>query len=173
MSDIPWKPHTTVAALLEHGGRYLLVEEETEDGLRLNQPAGHVEWGERIFDACVRETQEETGYLVAPTSLVGIYQWSPPGSGQRTYLRFAFDVALTRHNLLPVGRTIANARHAAHAADAVLAELDTGIVRAVWLDFNEIVARRAEHRSPLTLQCVADHRAGRRYPLDLIQHSDR
>jgi hypothetical protein len=46
--------------------------------------------------------------------------------------------------------------------------LDTGIVRTLWLDAEQIEACAARHRSPLLLRCIADHRAGKRYPLDLI-----
>ena len=50
-----WKPHVTVAAVLEQGGRFLLVEEETSDGLKLNNPAGHLEPGESPAQGCARE----------------------------------------------------------------------------------------------------------------------
>lgn len=148
-----WKPNTTVAALIERDGRFMLVEERINGELRLNQPAGHVDQGESIVQACVREGLEETGHHIRPTALVGIYQWTPPERPELTYLRFAF-------------------------AAEVLAEepgyqLDDGIERPVWLSYEEIVARRAQHRSPLLLACIDDFRAGRRYPLELLQDYDR
>ena len=145
----PWKPNVTVAALIERDGRFLLVEEETDDGLRLNQPAGHLEQGESLVDACAREALEETAWHFRPTSLVGIYQW-PRQRGEVTYLRFAFAGEL---GLEEPGRP-----------------LDTGIVRAVWLTPAEIEASRQRHRSPLIVQCMHDWQAGRRFPLDLIHH---
>ena len=84
-----WKPHVTVAALVERAGRYLLVEEETDEGIRINQPAGHWEPGERLVQAAVREALEETAHPFTPTHLVGIYNWTRP-AGDITYLRFAF-----------------------------------------------------------------------------------
>lgn len=150
MSEAIWKPNVTVAALVERGGRFLLVEEETGDGVRLNQPAGHLEEGESLIAACVRETLEETAYHVEAEALVGVYQWMRP-AGDITYLRFAFAARAVSHE---AGRA-----------------LDTGILRAVWMTPQEIEASRAHHRSPLVARCVADHLAGRRFPLDLILHA--
>lgn len=147
-----WKPNVTVAALIERDGRFLLVEEETEDGLRFNQPAGHLDAGESLVAACSREALEETAWRFEPTALVGIYQWTRP-KGDITYLRFAFAGVL--------------------GAEEVGRPLDTGILRAVWLTPAEIEASRPRHRSPLIWQCIQDYLAGRRFPLDLIRHYDR
>jgi 8-oxo-dGTP pyrophosphatase MutT (NUDIX family) len=146
-----WKPNVTVAALIERDGHFLLVEEETDDGIRFNQPAGHLDEGESLVTACAREALEETAWQFTPTTLVGIYQWPRP---QRdiTYLRFAFAGVLGKHDSLRV--------------------LDQGILRAVWLTPEEIEAMQARHRSPLIWQCVQDYLAGRRFPLDLIRHYD-
>ena len=107
-----WKPNVTVAALIEREGRFLLVEEETDGGLRFNQPAGHLDEDESLAAACAREALEETAWSFTPTALVGIYQWPRP---QRdvTYLHFAFCGEL-----------------GAHDGDRVL---DDGILRAVWM----------------------------------------
>ena len=144
-----WKPNVTVAALIERDGRFLLVEEETTDGLRFNQPAGHLDEGESLVEACVRETLEETAHAFRPTHLVGVYQIR---IAQRdiTYLRFAFA-----GDLLGWDET---------------RELDAGIVRALWLTPAEIDACTDRHRSPLVRQCVTDWQAGRRYPLEIIRH---
>ncbi|HEX8963236.1 MAG TPA: NUDIX hydrolase [Rhodocyclaceae bacterium] len=150
MSTI-WKPNVTVAAVVERNGAFLLVEEETDDGIRFNQPAGHLDEGESLVAACTREALEETAWRFTPTALVGVYQWPRP---QRdiTYLRFAFTGELGEH-----------------LADR---QLDKGILRAVWMTPAEIAATRDRHRSPLILQCVEDWLAGRRFPLDLIRHYD-
>ena len=145
----PWKPNVTVAAVIEREGRFLLVEEETDDGLRLNQPAGHLEQGESLVEACAREALEETAWHFRPTALVGIYQW-PRQRGDITYLRFAFAGEL--------------------GAEEPGRPLDAGIVRAVWLTPAEIEASRSRHRSPLIVQCLHDFQAGQRFPLDLIHH---
>lgn len=142
-----WKPNVTVAAVLEQQGRYLLVEEHTPEGLRFNQPAGHLEPGESLISATQREALEEAAVHFVPEFLIGIYRWKVPGSGT-TYLRFAFT-GLVR------------------AQDAALA-LDEGIVRAVWMTPEEIQACSERHRSPLVWQCVLDHQAGKRYALDLL-----
>ncbi|MBL8479520.1 MAG: NUDIX hydrolase [Sterolibacteriaceae bacterium] len=144
-----WKPNVTVAALIEREGRFLLVEEETEDGLRFNQPAGHLDEGESLVAACAREALEETAWHFQPRQLVGAYQWKRP-RGDITYLRFAFAGELGAHE---EGRV-----------------LDAGILRAVWMTPAEIAACQARHRSPLVLQCIEDWLAGRRFPLDLIRH---
>ncbi len=146
-----WKPNVTVAAVVERDGRFLVVEEETEDGLRFNQPAGHLDRGESLVNAAAREALEETAHGFQPEFLVGIYQWPRP-AGDITYLRFAFGGSITGFD----------PEH----------KLDTGIVRAVWLTLDELRATRERHRSPLILQCCEDYMAGRRYPLDLIRHYD-
>lgn len=149
--DRIWKPNVTVAALIERDGRYLLVEEETESGIRFNQPAGHLDAGESLVAACSREALEETAWNFEPLQLVGIYQWPRP-QGDVTYLRFAFDGVLGSHE---EGRA-----------------LDEGILRAVWMTPQEIRDSAERHRSPLVWQCVADHMAGQRFPIELIRHYD-
>lgn len=146
-----WKPNVTVAAVVERDGRFLVVEEETDDGLRFNQPAGHLEKGEALVAAAAREALEETAHHFWPEFLVGIYQWPKPGS-DITYLRFAFGGSV--EGFEPERR------------------LDDGIVRAVWLSLDELRATRERHRSPLILQCCEDYLAGRRFPLDLLRHYD-
>lgn len=145
-----WKPHVTVAAVIEHAGRFLLVEEETADGLRLNNPAGHLDCGETPAHACARETLEETAYTFTPGALVGIYfaRQQTANGGDTTYLRFAFCGELG-------------------SFDPQRA-LDTGIVRTLWMTADEIRASSARHRSPLLLQCVEDYLKGLRYPLELV-----
>jgi len=144
-----WKPHVTVAAVVERDGRYLLVEEQTEEGLLFNQPAGHLEPGESLVLGAEREALEETAHEFRATHLVGIYSWRHPAK-DITYLRFAFAGTLGRHH---AGRS-----------------LDTGIVRAAWLTPDEIRASSQRHRSPLVLRCVEDHLRGVRAPLDLLVH---
>jgi 8-oxo-dGTP pyrophosphatase MutT (NUDIX family) len=160
-----WKPAVTVAAIVEQQGRYLLVEEHTPEGLMLNNPAGHLDPGESPLQAVVRETLEETARHFVPEALLGVYlaRFVRParaaaapsseggeGSGLEdvTYLRLAFCGQ--------VGEAIAGQA------------LDTGIVRTLWLSLDELRGTVARHRSPLVLQCIEDHRAGRRLPLDAI-----
>lgn len=170
VSDIRWKPNTTVAALIEHQGRYLMVEEETAAGMRLNQPAGHIEQGESLIDACCREMAEETGYIAEADALVGIYQMPAETAPDVTYLRFAFAVSLSNTNTILPGSRVANVDQMPLHAGAVVHRLDAGIAQAVWLSYEEILAARSRHRSPLVLQCLDDYRAGTRYPLELIHH---
>ncbi len=144
-----WKPNVTVAAVVCRDGKFLLVEEETEAGLAFNQPAGHLEQGESLVQAVVRQTLEETAYHFRPTHMVGIYQWRHP-SKELTYLRFAFGGELRGWE-----------------ADR---RLDEGIVGARWLSLDEIRATQARHRSPLILRCIEDSLAGRAAPLDLLVH---
>ena len=146
-----WKPHVTVAAVIEQGGKFLLVEEETDEGIRINQPAGHWEFGESILAGAIRETLEETAHPFTPTHVLGIYHWSRP-CGDITYLRFAFTGS--------VGAPIPG-----HT-------LDQGILRAVWMTPDELKADASRHRSPLVLRCVHDYLAGKRYPLELLTHYD-
>ncbi|MDR3213831.1 MAG: NUDIX hydrolase [Azoarcus sp.] len=144
-----WKPNVTVAAVIERDGRFLLVEEKTTDGLRFNQPAGHLEAGESLLAAASREALEETAHPFTPEYLVGIYQWVRP-QGDIAYLRFTFGGR--------VGEPEAGRK------------LDDGILRVVWMTLDELRATRARHRSPIILQCVEDYLAGRRYGLELLRH---
>jgi ADP-ribose pyrophosphatase YjhB (NUDIX family) len=146
-----WKPSVTVAAVIEQAGRFLLVEEETPEGLRLNNPAGHLEPGESPAEGCAREALEETAHAFVPTALLGIYiaRFHRPAQGEDiTYLRFAFAGDLGPRE---VGRA-----------------LDRGIVRTLWMTAEEIRASTERHRSPLLLRCVEDHLAGARLPLSVI-----
>lgn len=148
-----WKPSVTVAAVIEQQGRFLLVEEHTPEGLRLNNPAGHLDPGESPAQGCSREVLEETAYAFAPTGLVGLYlsrlQRQRDGAPEDiTYLRFAYAGTL---GALDATRT-----------------LDTGIERTVWLTADELRASQDRHRSPLVLRCMEDYLRGQRYPLELV-----
>lgn len=144
-----WKPNVTVAAVVERDGKFLLVEEETSEGVRFNQPAGHLEADESLLAAVARETLEESAYSFTPEHLLGIYRWHSPES-DTTYLRFAFTGAITGHD--------------------AARKLDTGVLQALWLTFDEIRAGQERHRSPLVLRCTEDYLAGKRYPLELLTH---
>ena len=147
-----WKPSVTVAAIIERGGRYLLVEEHTPEGLRLNNPAGHLDPGESPAQGCSREVLEETTHAFEPTALVGLYlsRFQRAATGEDiTYVRLAFCGDLGE--AVP-GRS-----------------LDTGIVRTVWMTPAEVRASAERHRSPLVLRCIEDHAAGIRHPLGVVQ----
>jgi 8-oxo-dGTP pyrophosphatase MutT (NUDIX family) len=144
-----WKPNVTVAAVIERDGKFLLVEEETSQGARFNQPAGHLEADESLLDAATREVLEESAYHFVPQHLLGIYRWHSADS-DTTYLRFAFTGEVTGHD-----------------PDR---PLDTGILQAVWLTPDEIRATQPRHRSPLILRCVEDYLDNKCYPLDLLVH---
>ena len=148
--DTPWTPHVVVAAIVEKAGKFLLVEEHTAEGLRLNQPAGHWEPGETLIDAVCRETLEETAYHVEPLALLGCYSTYYPRR-DTTYLRFAYVCEATGFD---PERT-----------------LDDGIVRTLWLTPDELAASPIPHRSSLVLRCVRDYLGGRRFPLDFVSHA--
>jgi 8-oxo-dGTP pyrophosphatase MutT (NUDIX family) len=145
-----WAPHVTVAAVVEREGRFLVVEEHTSEGLRINQPAGHLEPGETLTEAVVRETIEETAQAFVPQALVGVYMThiDRPNGNAATYLRFTY---CGRHE--PLGKP---------------SPLDDGIVRAMWLTPDELHACRARHRTPLVMRSLDDYLAGRRFPLDFV-----
>ena len=142
-----WRPSVTVAAVIERGGRFLFVEERIDGRLVLNQPAGHLDPGETLVEACRREVLEETAHRFQPTALVGVYRWHY-AKKDVTFLRFCFAGELLGEEQ---GRS-----------------LDKGIVRVQWLTPAELAARKGDHRSPLVQRCVDDFRAGRRFPLDVF-----
>jgi len=144
-----WRPHVTVATVIERDGKFLFVEELAGQSSVLNQPAGHWEAHESLIEAAARETLEETAYQIRPSALIGIYRWPHPQK-DITYLRFAFSGDILAHE--------------------PERPLDSGILRALWLTPDELRAQSARHRSPLVQLCLQDYLAGKRYPLELLTH---
>lgn len=142
-----WHAHVTVASVIEDNGRFLLVEELQRGRLVLNQPAGHLEPGESLIEAAMRETLEETGWTVDIQGLVGVGLYTAPSNGV-TYYRTTFFGRPLSHDPL---RT-----------------LDTGIERALWLTPAEMQVEAERLRSPLVAKAVEHYLAGHRYPLSLI-----
>jgi len=138
----------TVAAIAERDGRFLFVQERAPRRIVLNQPAGHLEDGESLLDAVIRETREETTRAFQPSAVTGLYLWRGPGG--RTVLRVAFSGSVGEPD-----------------QDTAL---DRSIIRTVWLSRDEAGARSRELRSPLVLQCVDDYLRGVRFPLTLLNH---
>ncbi|WP_421566839.1 NUDIX hydrolase [Stenotrophomonas sp. PD6] len=147
--DPRWAPHVTVATVVVRDGQLLLVEESIDGRAVLNQPAGHLEPGESLAAAAVRETLEETGWTVALTAFIGTYQWTAPDG--TPFLRFAYAAE-------PVSHDPARA-------------LDAGILRALWLAPDALKAEAARLRSPLVWAVVADYLAGQRHPLSLVRET--
>lgn len=142
-----WRPDLTVAAVVQRDDRFLIVEERIRHRLVLNQPAGHVEEGEAILDAVVRETLEETAWHFQPRHLLGLYQWRSGESG-RSFLRVAISGEAVRHE---PGRA-----------------LDQPVVAAHWLTREQLLSQPAKLRSPMVLTCIDDHLAGRRHELSAL-----
>jgi ADP-ribose pyrophosphatase YjhB (NUDIX family) len=143
-----WKPHVTVAAIVEQDGRFLCVEEEVEGRVVYNQPAGHLDPGESLVAACAREALEETAWRVEPYAVIGLYRLELPAL---TYLRVCFAARALRHD---------GAR-----------ALDAGILAAPWLTRAELAAAPDRLRSPLVLRCLDDYLAGTRFPLAVVAHA--
>ena len=149
--NIRWKPSVTVAAVVADRGRYLLVEEMTAEGLKLNNPAGHLDPGESLLDAVAREVLEETARPFHAEALVGTYlaRFRHVRTGEDiSYLRFAICGT--------VGEQIAGRA------------LDEPVQRTLWLSPDELRACPGRHRSPLVMQCIEHHLAGVRAPLSLL-----
>jgi phosphatase NudJ len=146
-----WKPNATVAAIDEKDGRFLLVEENINNSLVFNQPAGHLEHGETLIEAVKREVMEETAWEFEPEYLVGVYLYPNSHNAEITYLRFCFYGHCSNE----------------HKGQA----LDDGIVRAAWLSPEEIEKEKERMRSPLVSRCIDDYLQGNRYPLDILHHA--
>jgi 8-oxo-dGTP pyrophosphatase MutT (NUDIX family) len=148
MTDEIWKPHSTVAAIVERDGAFLLVEElNSLDEKVVNQPAGHLDEGETLVEACARETLEETGWQFTPQALVGIYRWISPRDGE-TFIRYSFCGELGKQ-LSPE-------------------PLDSAILRSRWLTLDQLENSAIQLRSVLVPRCIDDYLAGTRYPLALL-----
>ena len=146
-----WKPHVTVAAVAQRHDRFLFVEERVGGKLVINQPAGHLESGENLIEAVVRETLEETAWHFEPEALVGIYLWRQPQNGS-TFLRFSFAGRVSGHD--------------------TRLDLDDGIERALWLNRDQIISQQPRLRSPMVLRGVDDFLAGQRIPLAVLESLD-
>lgn len=144
-----WKPHVTVAAVIEQENRFLLVEERVSGEIVINQPAGHLDENEDLLSAVIRETREETAYSFQPEYLTGVYLWQQPRNGE-TFLRIGFGGNVTGHD--------------------AAAALDEGIIQAVWLSREALLESGLKLRSPMVLRCIDDYLAGNRFPLELIEH---
>jgi 8-oxo-dGTP pyrophosphatase MutT (NUDIX family) len=145
-----WKPSVTVAAIIERDGRFLLIEEVTSEGIKLNQPAGHLDENESLEQAVIREVNEEAAHEFIPVALVGMYMsryYSKSRGRDVTYLRFTFcgDAGVEYNQ-----------------------PLDDGILRVLWMTRDEMAACQDRHRSPIVLQCVDDYLAGKRTELELL-----
>jgi 8-oxo-dGTP pyrophosphatase MutT (NUDIX family) len=144
-------PDITVAAVTETEGRFLVVEERINRRLVFNQPAGHVEKGESLVEAVIREVREETAWGFLPQALLGVYLWRNPASG-RSYMRFAFTGKVSDHDAQQ--------------------PLDRGIVCAHWLSRDDLLEREPRLRSPLVLRCIEDYIDGIRRPLEAVAKLD-
>lgn len=142
----------TVAAIVERHEHFLIVEEHCHGAIVLNQPAGHLEPGESLLDAVVRETREETGYAFEPAELVGIYLWDSAESG-RSFLRVTFTGRAEPPHAVP--------------------DLDDGIIATHWLTPSQLLRRERQLRSPLVMRAIHDYRAGIRFPLETLSYLDR
>lgn len=145
-----WKPHLTVAAIIEQNHHFLLVEEETSNGLQFNQPAGHLEENEDLISAVKREVFEETAWHFEPDAIVAIQLWRK-NPATPTFVRICFSGHCYSHNPTQ--------------------PLDDGIVAAHWLTCDEIRAKKQQQRlrSPLVLLSIDDYLKGQRYPLCLLK----
>lgn len=147
MAVAPEMPHLTTAVIVEQNQSILMVN-EIDNGINgWNQPAGHVEPGESLLDAALRETLEESQYRVRLTGLVGIYQSVHPATGIH-YLRVCFT--------------------ADQPARVENSPRDTDILSVDWLSLNELLTGQYPLRSALVRQALVDYQAGHRYPLSLI-----
>jgi ADP-ribose pyrophosphatase YjhB (NUDIX family) len=142
-----WKPNVTVAAIIQDQDRFLLVEENADDLIVFNQPAGHLEKDETLVEAVKREVLEETAWHFHPAGLSGIYHYYNPQNGI-TYLRFCFYGTCDRFE--------------------ENRELDNGILRTVWMTAGEIRSRPGDMRSPMVEKCVDDYLSGKTWPLDIL-----
>lgn len=146
-----WHPHVTVAAVIEHNGKFLLVRDNTSSGIKLNQPAGHLEPNETLIDAVIRETKEETGMDFIPQNIIGVYLM--PASETVTYLRFCFGGKLKDYQRNPQ-------------------PLDNDIVDAKWYSLDDINSRVDEHRAIVVSKCIEDFINGVNFPLSILTSFD-
>jgi len=147
-----WFPHITVATIVEKDGKFLMVEEDLHNKMLLNQPAGHLDEGETLVQAAIRETMEESAWLVKINHLVEFSQWTSPNSGTH-FLRACFAGTAIKHNPKQV--------------------LDDGIIQALWMTRDEVAQNSLRLRSPLVLHHIDHYIAGKKFPLDFFSYYDK
>jgi 8-oxo-dGTP pyrophosphatase MutT (NUDIX family) len=143
-----WKPHVTVAAVIEQNNRFLIVEEETSNGIQFNQPAGHLEKDEDLIAAVKREVYEETAWRFEPEHIVSIQLWRKNPEFP-SFVRVCFSGLCHSYNPNQ--------------------KLDDGIIATHWLTRDEIAAKEHRLRSPLVLITVEEYLSGQRHPLSLLK----
>ena len=146
-----WKPHATVAAIIERDNKFLMVEELVQGERMFNQPSGHLDPDENLIDAVIRETQEEAAWQFIPEAVTGIYLWKQPDNDKKdgeTFLRVAICGTCTNHDPRQ--------------------KLDDGIIQALWMSREQLIENSDKLRSPMVINCIDDYLAGKRYPLDLL-----
>jgi 8-oxo-dGTP pyrophosphatase MutT (NUDIX family) len=146
-----WRPDLAAAAIIQRDNRFLIVEERIRGALVFNQPAGHVDDGESIIDAVVRETLEESAWHFVPRTLLGIYLWRNPANGH-SILRVAISGEVTHHE---AGR-----------------KLDKPVLAAHWMEREALLAQSHRLRSPLVMRCIDDHLAGQGHALSALNYLD-
>lgn len=147
-----WIPHVTVATIVEKNQKFLMVEEDLHGKKLLNQPAGHLDQGETLVQAAIRETQEESGWLVEIQYLIEFAQWTSPNSDTH-FLRACFAGTAIQH--FPEQK------------------LDEGIIRALWMTRDEVKDNLDRLRSPLVLHHIDHYIAGKKYDLDFFSYYDK
>ncbi len=143
-----WYPHITAATIVEVDNKFLMVEEASNIGNIYNQPAGHLEKDESLIDAAIRETLEETGWLVEVESLCGFYLYTS-SNNNTTYLRCCFIAKAIKHT------------------EGIL---DNGIIAAHWMSYQDIINMKPMLRSPMVIKCLDDYLNGQRLPLSSIHY---
>ena len=147
---MPDKIQLTVATVVEKDGQFLMVKETKSGQQVINQPAGHVEPGEDILQAALRETMEETGWEVSISGFLGFSTHFVPHNGV-TYYRMSF-----------VAQPVCFDDQA---------EIDGDIDVALWMTLEQIRAQQHQLRSPMVLGCIEDYLAKRIFPLDIFRNS--
>lgn len=140
-----FKPHVTVACVVQAQGKFLLVEETIQGKTLWNQPAGHLEANETLLQAAERELWEETGLQATPQSFLRLHQWIAPDG--TPFLRFAFAIDLP--------------------APLPTQPRDSDIDRCLWLSAEDILSS-STLRSPLVAESIRCYLQPQRYPLDVI-----
>jgi len=140
----------TVAAVVEHDGCFLIVEERASGVVVLTQPGGHIEANESPEEACIREVFEETRCNIVADGLLGVYLWIHPQTRQQ-FLRIVFVAILT--------------------GEDPSAKLDDGIHAVHWMTRDDLEWRRRDLRTPVVLRCLDDYIAGKREPESILSGS--
>lgn|GEM_PF-269906 len=155
----PSEPEVGVGALLLSGGRVLLVRRSNQPGRgKWSVPGGHLELGEGIYEAAVRELMEETGIRGRPLGVVGVSELiERDEEGRVLYHYVLVDVLMEPE----AGSRPEGARAGSDAMDVAFVDLESALRMDLTDSARGLLERASSGALPLLAVSTWSGRAAR------------